>query len=155
MFLRGADGNELGLDIARYEFPDETHDWETANWLEMTLRVRNSEGYGWCQSDCMMTRCRGLAGWFETLAKNQEPGLPYHLSPEPNLQMKFVERSVAAVTLAVRFILERPGEWTIAGQRDERSYWQGDMTLAVARDQLRAAAQDLRQQLTRYPERLL
>src|SRR5206468_5055596 len=62
----------------------------TANWLEIVLHIRNSEGAGWCQTSCMLTwHVADFARWMERLAIGHlinKVEMEYMLFPEPNLQ---------------------------------------------------------------------
>jgi hypothetical protein len=157
MLLSGFEGNELGVMLAGYEFPDCAEEEMTANWLEVVLYVRSERGTGWCQAPALLTwDVSRLASWLEHRAQRRPPTSVVEEwigFAEPNLQIHLEGDKDVGVAFQVTFYLERPGEWTVEGQRGAGRSWSGRMQLTVPHEQLHVAAEDLRAQERLFPPR--
>jgi hypothetical protein len=162
MRLESSDGvSALELTVAGYESPDDLSDWQTANWLEVDLRVRTPHGQGTSRVACMHTwDVSELADWLDAHGARRLwiRAAPFFLAPEPNLQLWFSGLLAALwshrIALHVYFILEQPGEWQMDDASDaESTHYIGEMGLKVARAALREAAAALRAELRLFPVR--
>jgi hypothetical protein len=157
MLLRGAEGNELGIALADYEFPESLGDARAANWLAVVLYVQSEQGIGWCQTPALLTwEVVRLAMWLDDRACGQPIAShldEFMLFAEPNLQIHFEGADERAVALGIIFNMERPGEWMVEGRTSDERAWTGKMRLTASLDQLRVAAEDLRGQAHDFPVR--
>lgn len=151
MLLRGAEGNELELAIAGYQFPDEERDPWDSNWLLVSVRVLSPEG-SWAVDDpCLTTwEAKRLVSWLVHAAAREPSAVPMTFT-EPNLTV--VAGPVAADPNAVRvrasFALELRPPWarTAAGSDNLT------VDLEVRRGDLARAAASLLTDLVQFPQR--
>ena len=148
MELLGSDSSLFELEILGYQFPGIVGEEHDSNWLLVRVRV-NSSGRSWQAEDpCLLTwEVARLADWLEDECIKGEPSECGFL--EPNLEFEVLLSAGRSLVLRVYFELEmRP---------DRRKFCAGErdcfVEFAIAELDLRAAANDLRQQLTRFPER--
>src|SRR5687768_7430150 len=85
MHLRGAEGNELELAIAGYQFPDEERDPWDSNGLLVSVRVLSPEGSWSVVDPCLTTwEAKHLVSWL-VHAATREPSASSMTFAEPNL----------------------------------------------------------------------
>lgn len=151
MLLKGADGSEFELRVVGYQFPQEGDEVEDANWLQIRIRV-TGQGGSWEATDpILQTReVARLAGWLDDIADRRLTRWPTVEFTEPNLSFKVRENFGASATLRVYFELESRPPWAAKGWVGERDVW---LDLRVRPEDLRAAADSLRADLVRYPQR--
>jgi hypothetical protein len=151
MLLRGAEGNELELAIAGYQFPDETRDPWDSNALLVSVRVLAPEGTWSVVDPCLTTwEAKHLVSWLVHAAGREPSPAPITFA-EPNLTV--TARSVAGaphrVQVRANFALESRPPWarTAAGS-DHLTF-----DLEVGRGDLARAAASLLDDLAEFPQR--
>jgi hypothetical protein len=151
MFLRGAEGNELELRIAGYQFPDEERDPWDSNWLLVSLRALSPEGTWAVEDPCLTTwEAKRLVSWLVHAAAREPSAVPMTFT-EPNLTV--VAGPVAgdpdAVHVRASFALELRPPWahTVAGSDNLT------VDLEVRRGDLARAAASLLSDLVQFPQR--
>ena len=151
MLLHGAEGNELELAIAGYQFPDEARDPWDSNWLLVSVRVLSPEG-SWAVDDpCLTTwEAKRLVSWLVHAAAREASAAPMTFT-EPNLTV--IAGPVAgdpnAVHVRASFALELRPPWarTAAGSDNLT------VDLIVRRGDLARAAASLLSDLVEFPQR--
>lgn len=151
MILRGRDLAEFELRVAGYQFPELKHnDWDS-NWLIVKIRTVPVDDPGWQSTDpsLLTWEVEHLSGWFESLASGQtvEENEDF---VEPNLRFEAVAKDEDTITIRVYFELESRPPWFFANVAGMNDLW---IDLQVDSDDLRAAAEDLRRDLTTFPPR--
>lgn len=153
MILRGRDLSEFELRVAGYQFPGFSGDEFDANWLVVEGRVAPADERAWEFRDpALLTwEVERLSDWLKALASGQavEEGEGFL---EPNVRFEIVKREEVTITLRVYFELEARPPWFFADAAGMDDLW---IDLRVDTDDLRAAAEDLRRDLTRFPPRSL
>lgn len=151
MLLRGAEGNELELRIAGYQFPEEERDPWDSNWLLVSVRVLSPEGSWSVEDPCLTTwEAKRLVSWLVQAAAREPSAVPITFT-EPNLTV--VAGAVAgdpnAVHVRAAFALELRPPWarTAAGSDDLT------VDLDVRRGDLARAAASLLSDLVDFPQR--
>jgi len=147
--LVGSDGQSMELTIQGYQFPEHATAKYDSNWLIVAVEVSNPRG-AWRASDpCLLTyEVARLAEWLEAVAEGGEPS-PQVGFIEPNLEFHVVQRKGGRV-LRVLFGLELRPTWA---QSDLEWAEEVSVEFPIGDLDLQEAAQDLRQQLRRYPQR--
>jgi hypothetical protein len=156
MRLVGSQGTELRLDVVGYQFPDAAPEADgfdyDANWLVVAGEVSDGERSWRFRDACLTTVETGeLASWLEGIA-GHKPVVDELAFTEPILTFSWAPASVGDPIVHVTFELEARPPWhRMTGDRED---W-GTVSLdfPVSRDALRLAAQDLRSDQTRFPER--
>jgi len=149
MRLVGPDGS-MELTLVGYQFPHlATAAWDS-NWLNVRVRVQHPRGNWSAQDPCLLTYdVAELADWFEAVAtgRDQDAELGFM---EPNLVFKTGRDSHGSRFVRVYFDLELRPTWASSNGAEME-----DLFLEFPADaaQLSAAAQSLREQLARYPQR--
>lgn len=151
MLLRGAEGNELELSIAGYQFPAEERDPWDSNGLLVSVRVLSPEGSWSVVDPCLTTwEAKRLVSWL-VHAATREPAAPPMTFSEPNLTV--IAGPVAgdpnAVHVRASFALELRPPWahTVAGSDNLA------VDLDVRRGDLARAAASLLSDLAEFPQR--
>lgn len=151
MLLRGAEGNELELGIAGYQFPDVDRDPWDSNWLLVSVRVLSRDGSWSVVDPCLTTwEAKRLVSWL-VLAATRDPAAVPMTFTEPNLTV--VAGPVAgdpnAVHVRATFALELRPPWahTAAGSENLA------VDLDVRRGDLARAAASLLSDLVAFPQR--
>jgi hypothetical protein len=151
LILRSRDLSEFELRVTGYQFPDIENDEFDANWLVVEGRVAPEDERAWEFRDptLLTWEVERLSNWLEGLASGQtaKDGEDFI---EPNLRFEVVERDRNTITIRVYFELESRPPWFFARVAGMDDLW---IDLRVDRDDLRAAAEDLRRDLTRFPPR--
>jgi hypothetical protein len=154
MLLKSLDGSEFEATIAGYEFPGIEHEKWDSNWLLVSMQVKSPRGEGTCVDPCLETwDVERLIKWLEALANDEavEPDIGFL---EPNLAFEVIKSAKDAITLRVRFILERKAWWKpTGGKRHRSSRWRDYVDLEVGREDVRLAAEAWRADLSRFPLR--
>jgi len=153
MILRSRDLSEFELKVAGYQFPGFSGDEFDANWLVVEGRVAPADERAWEFRDpALLTWEVGrLSNWLEALASGQaiEEGEDF---VEPNVRFEVVARDEDTVTIRIYFELESRPPWFFADAAGMEDLW---VDLRVDTEDLRAAAEDLRRELARFPPRPL
>jgi hypothetical protein len=153
VILRSRDLSEFELKVAGYQFAGFSGDMFDDNWLIVEGRVMPADERTWEFRDpALLTwEVEGLCNWLEALASGQavEEGEDFL---EPNLRFEVAERDEDTITIRVYFELESRPSWFFADAAGMDDLW---IDLRVDSDDLRAAAEDLRRNLTRFPPRPL
>jgi hypothetical protein len=146
--------NQLIVTIAGYESPADVRQSSNDDWLEINLSVRTPYGRGSCQVAAMTTgTAAAFADWLDALGAGPVQIQPLMLFPEPNLQLKVIAYSGEHVSLQIRFILERPGQWEMddAPPQEGDRFYSGEMNMMLGTMALRSAAESLRAELRSLP----
>jgi len=153
LILRGRDLSEFELRVTGYQFPNIESDEFDANWLVMEGRVAPADERAWEFRDpALLTwEVQGLSNWLEALASGEavEEGEDFM---EPNVRFEVAARDEDTITIRVYFELESRPPWFFADAVGMNDLW---IDLRVDNDDLRAAAEDLRCDLARFPPRPL
>ena len=151
MILRGRDLSEFELRVVGYQFPDIVGDEWDANWLVVEVRVAPVDERPWRSIDpsLLTWEVERLSNWLEALASGRavEEGEDF---VEPNLGFEVVQRDEDIITIRVYFELESRPPWFFADAAVMDDLW---IDLRVDNEDLRAAAEDLRRDLAKFPPR--
>ena len=150
MHLQGSDGTSLGLKIVGYEFPEEVEAEYDSNWLVIRLSATLPQGSWIATHPCLLTyEVTELANWLEEVARGtaaeREIGFV-----EPNIWFQVVETPNGQRCLRAYFGAECRPPWAFTLEHDR-----GDIfaEFALHELELHRAAESLRAQLARYPQR--
>jgi hypothetical protein len=151
MLLRGAEGNELQLEIAGYRFPEEERDPWDSNGLLVSVRVLSPEGSWSVLDPCLTTwEAKRLVSWL-VHAATREPWAAAMTFAEPNLTMLAgpVAGDPNRVQVRASFALELRPPWahTLVGSDNLT------VDLDVRRGDLALAAASLLSDLAEFPQR--
>lgn len=155
MRLLGAGGRSLELSIKGYEFGGmtaEPGDFDfDANWL-VVQGLANDGARPWSFRDpsLLTTDVRRLVAWLEAVADDRPEDEAIDFM-EPNLEFRRVSPPGAQPVVRVIFRLESRPPWApdVAEEDWDNAYLDFD----TSPDALRVAANELRTELDRYPER--
>jgi len=151
VILRGRDLSEFELRVAGYQFPDIEGDVFDDNWLVVETRAAPADERPWMSREpsLLTWEVERLSNWLEALASGRaaEDGEDF---VEPNLRFEVVKRDEDTITIRVYFELESRPPWFFAEAAGMDDLW---IDLRVDNDDLRAAAEDLRRDLARFPPR--
>ncbi len=147
MHLKGREGNELGLTLVGYQFPDNYTDPWDSNQLLVAVHITSRQGTWEVVDPCLTTwEAKALATW---LLRATAVGTAFGASTfsEPNV-------TVAASRAGVPGWFELRAELEL----EERPPWAPEggalrVELAVEEPQLIAAAKELLSELREYPQR--
>jgi len=153
VILRSRDFSAFELRVAGYQFPDIESDEFDANWLVVEGRVAPADERAWKFRDpALLTwEVEGICNWLEAVASGQNVEESANFM-EPNLRFEVAERAQDTITIRVYFELESRPAWFFADAAGMNDLW---VDLRVDTDDLRAAAEDLRHDLARFPPRPL
>jgi hypothetical protein len=155
MHLEGDGGRLLDLSIVGYQFPSKSsgtlgfdHD---ANWLVVNGRVSDGTRSWSFQDPCLLTtEARELVAWLEAVADGWLE-LDTIDFTEPNLEFARVSAPADPPVIHVTFRLEAwPPWWNHVTEDDWDGVW---LEFDSSREALAAAANDLKNEVHRYPER--
>lgn len=149
--LTGQNGHRLELELLGYQFPTiEDDEWDS-NWLNIRVSATNDRG-SWSATDPSLATVdvAQLADWLETIAERKEATRDLEFI-EPNLAFELAETN-ESVRLRAWFELELRPQWAPADEVPARDLC---VEIEVSRDDLRGAADSLRDQLRRFPPRAL
>ena len=151
MRLVGANGDQVELDIAGYQFPDIADEQWDSNWLNITITA-TVDHRSWTSRDpsLLTMEVEELARWLEAVTDAKEVDRELEFT-EPNLAFQLDAISGAEIHLRVWFECESRPAWKpnrVADARDLAA------TLSVSPTELRRAAADLHSQLARFPTRV-
>jgi hypothetical protein len=153
LILRSRDLSEFELRVAGYQFPDFESDEFDANWLVIDVRVAPADERAWEFRDpALLTwEVEGLCNWLESLSSGRAVE-EKKVFLEPNVRFEVAYRDQDTITLRVHFELESRPPWFFANAAGMDDLW---LDLRVDSDDLRAAAEVLRRDLARFPQRPL
>jgi hypothetical protein len=150
MKITGTNGDSIDLQIAGYQFPEQTEDFYDANWL--MIRVESSiAGKRWavCDPSLCTFEVKGLIDWLRSgTIGSEESNLEF---VEPNYRFQMLPPS-SPVLMGVRVLLEleaRPA-WAAQNTAYHDDCW---IDLECTPDVWRSLADDLEMQLARFPIR--
>jgi hypothetical protein len=149
MRLVGRDG-ALELTLVGYQFPHfATVPWDS-NWLNVRVRVQHPRGNWTAQDPCLLTSdVAELADWLDAVAARREEDAE-HGFMEPNLLFRSGTDAEEHRFVRVYFELELRPTWApFDGTPMEDLF----LDFPAEPSQLANAAQSLREQLARYPQR--
>jgi len=148
MELAGAEGNELGLSLVGYQFPDEAVDPWDSNGLLVAVRVVSPHGTWEVVDPCLTTwEAASLASWLAAVALS--PKRPPPPVAAPNITVRARPAGPGRVGLRWTFELEERPPWVrgAAGADDL------NVDLDVTASDVMTAARALRADLARFPQR--
>jgi hypothetical protein len=151
MELRTANGSIFQLDIVGYQFP-ELHDEEwDSNWLRIRTHVSLPEG-SWSVTDPTLLTYEvvELADWLDAVANgNQKTSSLWFV--EPNLEFEIAHGEDKEKFLRVNFAIELLPPWEPRFTENGGNIY--SVNFPIAEVDLHAAAESLRAQLQRFPQR--
>jgi hypothetical protein len=155
VLLESANGSEsLEVTVIGYEFPNDTSERGTANWLQADVSVKTQHGWGTSRAPFMHTwDASNLALWLESLSGFDSEVERIMVFPEPNLQLMVIDRTPQDIALHVDFILEQPGNWKMDDAVDNFRSYVGSMNLNLTKVAVLKAAISLRSELGQFPQR--
>jgi hypothetical protein len=155
MRIDGGAAQYLELHLVGYEFQhaarqSDGFDWD-ANWLVVAGQASDGERAWSFRDPCLLTTdARRLVAWLELVADGspQDDALDFL---EPNLEFRRVSSPGDQPVVRVIFRLESAPPWApdVAEEDWDNAY----LDFETSPDALRAAANELRAELERYPER--
>jgi hypothetical protein len=148
--LGGSGGDSFELEIVGYQFPEIADDEWDSNWLLIRTRASTTGG-AWTSVDpgLLTGEVAGLAAWLQGIAVGSEAEAELSFV-EPNLEFELVERQEERARVRVWFEQESRPAWAPRARVGERDVC---VDLAVSRGDLRRAAEDLQEELRRFPRR--
>jgi hypothetical protein len=151
VILRGRDLSEFELRVVGYQFPDFAGEVFDDNWLVVETRAAPADERPWRATDpsLLTWEVERLSNWLEALASGRAVEDDEDFI-EPNLRFEVVKRDEDTITVRVYFELESRPPWFFADAAGMDDLW---IDLRVDNDDLRAAAEDLRRDLARFPPR--
>jgi hypothetical protein len=151
VILRGRDLSEFELRVVGYQFPDFAGEVFDDNWLVVETRAAPADERPWRATDpsLLTWEVERLSNWLEALASGRAVEEDEDFI-EPNLRFEVVKRDEDTITVRVYFELESRPPWFFADAAGMDDLW---IDLRVDNDDLRAAAEDLRRDLARFPPR--
>ncbi|HEX3394174.1 MAG TPA: hypothetical protein VHS52_06570 [Acidimicrobiales bacterium] len=148
MHLRGREGNELGLSIVGYQFPDQAVDpWES-NALLVAVRVVSPHGSWEVVDSCLTTwEASRLASWLTSfvVAGDRVPAAV----TAPNLTVSARPATASTISLVACFELEQRPPWLVSVGGDGALC----VELEVSTADVVVAAAALRTELASFPQR--
>jgi hypothetical protein len=145
--LKGREGNELGLTLVGYQFPENTTDPWDSNQLLVAVRVASRQGTWEVTDPCLTTwEAKSLATW---LLRVTAVGTAFGRSTfsEPNVTMRATRAGVPGwFELSADLELEERPPWAPEGGALR-------VELAVEEPQLLKAAKKLLSELAENPQR--
>lgn len=131
--------------ILRRRWPAFDHD---ANWLVIAVTASDGDRNWSFRHPCLLTtELQSLAAWFDAIADGNVDTDEIHFI-EPNLAFRKVSDQRTGITIRVSFELEARPPWR--REDDWGSVW---LEFPVTSQTLTAAADDVRDDLKRFPER--
>jgi hypothetical protein len=151
LILRIRDLSEFELKVAGYQFRGFAGDVFDDNWLVVEGRVAPADERAWEFRDpALLTwEVERLSDWLEALASGEALEKDEDFM-EPKVRFEVVQRDEETITIRIYFELESRPPWFFADASDMDDLW---IDLRVDKDDLRAAAEDLQRDLTRFPPR--
>ena len=148
MIFKGTNGQTVELRITNYQFPNNNEgDWD-GNWLHIYLKVDSKCGK-WQTIDPSLTtwEVQELINWFNNLSDNRDVQYRVMLFTEPNLSFELHNLpSDKEKKISIKFNLEsRP-----KSASEDKEYF---VDILAANDELKRIADELKDELERYPER--
>ncbi len=151
MLLRSADGSELELGIAGYEFPRGGLGEDDDNWLRIRVQVGSPRGSWEATAPTMQTwEIARLADWLEDASRRRVAPFARLEFLEPSLAFEVRRVADGWVALRAYFELQLRPAWAWRGYVGEPDLW---VDLAVATEELGVASESLRVELERFPVR--
>jgi len=150
VLLAGLEGNELGLTVVGYQFPDDDTDPWDSNWLIVAVRVVSRAGTWEVADPCLTTwEARHLVRWLVNAAARDPGAAPVTFS-EPNLVVSARPKpgDPNRVLLRACFQLELRPPWARGSGGTDLC-----VDLDVGRSALARAAASLVVDLLRFPQR--
>ena len=151
MLLTGHDLTQFELVVLGYEFPQGEANEFDANWLMVRISAKPLDDPSWEATEpCLLTwEVAGLARWLGSLA-SWPPAETEEGFVEPLLYFVAVEGSADLVRIRVYFELEARPTWAFSRVAGMHDLW---MDLELGPEDLRSAADSLRDDLSRFPPR--
>ena len=146
MLLIAPDGSQVEAHIIGYEFPP-----YDKNWLLVAIRVSTPQGSGTSVDPCwQVEEVQRMVVWFTAMAD----GVPVKTwgagCLEHNLEFQLTAASGNTVTIRAYFSLEH-GIWHPADGNPDIPQYRDYVDLELPRSELRRVAQELADELKRYP----
>jgi hypothetical protein len=140
----------MTLSLAGYQFPDLASADYDSNWLRVTVEVAHPRGKWRASEPCLLTyEAARLATWLEAITPESPVGSEESFI-EPCLAFSIVDVNGGGRALRVYFELECRPPWASSRAAGEQDLW---VQFPLSELDPKAAARELREQLTRYPQR--
>jgi hypothetical protein len=138
------------LEIVGYEFPEEAEAEYDSNWLMVRLSATLLED-SWTATDPFLLtyEVAELANWLEEIARGTAAEMEIGFT-EPNIWYQVVAAANGQSCLRAYFAAECRPPWAFTLKHDSRDSF---AQFALHEIDLHRAAESLREQLARYPQR--
>ena len=147
MKLRNKDNTSFELKILNYQFPKmETEEYDSI-WLMIQIKVKHPKGEWQARDPSLLTyEAKEIADWLEKIAKNEYVEKTQTFI-EPNLSFELLDDKKY---IRIYFGLESRPSWAAGKVAAEVDLW---LDIEIENDNLIEAAEDLRRQLLKFPQR--
>jgi sigma54-dependent transcription regulator len=133
-----------------YQYPSLSQAEYDSNWLRVRVDVQHARGRWSAQAPCLLTsEVTELANWRERVAAGADQAAEHEFI-EPNLKFELRHVAEAARAIRVYFEMEVRPPWASAVGAPEADLF---LDIPVDASQLASAAESLRTQLARFPQR--
>lgn len=147
MKLKNKDQASFELNIQNYQYPGLKTEGYDSNWLMVQIKVNHPKGKWESVDPSLLTwELKEIAEWFEKIQKKEivEKELVFI---EPNLSFKLMGESKY---IRIYFDLEYRPTWAASKIAGGEDLW---LDIEIENNNLTAAAEDLRRQLSMFPQR--
>ncbi len=149
MRLSSSGGSLFEMTVEGYQFPDIQDEPYDSNWLLIRIHVVHSRGEWTTVDPCLLTdELEDLAKWFDAIAQGKEVEKEQNFT-EPNLRFRLRETPEGR-SLRVHFEMESRPSWAESGASPEEDLY---LDFPLAELDLAHAAEELRGEMVRYPQR--
>ncbi len=149
MRLRSPNGSSFEMSVEGYQFPDIQNEPYDSNWRLIRIRVAHFRGEWTTVDPCLLTdEVEDLANWFDAIAQGKGVEKEQNFT-EPNLMFRLRETPEGR-SLRVYFELESRPSWAESRVSPEEDLF---LEFPLADLDLARAAEELRGELARYPQR--
>ena len=150
MKLSGPNSRSFTLTIVGYEFPALATTPYDSNWLDIRVDVISDQGT-WSASDpCLLTyEVQQLADWLDAIGEHRNASSVCSFT-EPCLAFQLLTDDQGQPILRILFELELRPAWAASKTASREDVW---IELPLTLPSASRAAQELRTELERYPQR--
>ncbi|MDQ6910214.1 MAG: hypothetical protein M3Z84_05440 [Actinomycetota bacterium] len=154
MHLKGREGNELGLTPVGYQFPDNKTDPWDSNQLRVAVRVATRQGTWEVSDPCLTTwEAKALANWLMRRTAMGALSNSSFTAPNMTIRARAILNGRGFLTIgrfnvSVELELEHRPPWATPAQGSRLH-----VELDVEGKDLLQSSKDLREELSRYPQR--
>ena len=149
MRLASSTGSSLDLRVIGYQFPEIDNKRYDSNWLIIEVSVVHPDGNWTARDPSLLTfEAAHLVDWLTDILSGTNQ-TEYCSFIEPNLSFRVTD---GGTTLRVYFDLEIRPHWAASDVADNEDLW---VQFPLSEIDINAAADELRQQLSAFPQRAL